>query len=161
MGVLKTTGSNLFTLKVCNFQYWPVSLWPAPAQLLIKSRDYLLHLPVDYDESKAYPVVMDFHGYYFLDVLDDVITGFNSVSNIHGFIAVSRAQGWVVVFVVSYFSSTDVSMSLFCSWRLRSRDAMIQPMSQAHRAATFPPPTANLKSTGLTPIMFQLTRQFD
>jgi hypothetical protein len=53
MGVLKTTGSNLFTLKVCKFQYWPVSPRPAPAQLLIKSRDYLLHLPVDYDESKA------------------------------------------------------------------------------------------------------------
>jgi hypothetical protein len=30
--------------------------------------------------------------------------------------------GWVVVFVDSYFSSTGVSMSFFCSWRLRSRD---------------------------------------
>jgi hypothetical protein len=38
-------------------------------------------------------------------------------------------QGWVVVFVASYFSSTDVSMSFFAAgdYDREMRDAMIQP----------------------------------
>lgn len=53
-----------------------------------QTRSYLLHLPDDYDPQKPYPIVMDFHGYYFTALIDVMFTGWSAVGNDHDFIVV-------------------------------------------------------------------------
>ena len=53
---------------------------PAPGAV-VPYRSYLLHLPRDYDPARPYPLVLDYHGYYFTALLDDVLTGWSAVAN--------------------------------------------------------------------------------
>ena len=48
----------------------------------------MLHLPHGYDPAKPYPLVLDYHGYYFTALLDDIITGWSAVANDQQFVVV-------------------------------------------------------------------------
>jgi hypothetical protein len=64
--------------------------------------------------------------YYFYDIGPELL-GQHVLARAHR--ACEPKPGWVVVFVASYFSSTDVSMSFFAAgdYDREMRDAMIQP----------------------------------
>lgn len=51
-------------------------------------RKYRLHLPKNYDESKEYPLVINFHSYTSDPRLTELITGFSRKADAEGFIVV-------------------------------------------------------------------------